>query len=72
MEVTSVSHSNVKCTVEQENSHDGGSGGACTRDSLLTAELVDAEMTAGHSKRTPGKNKAGTFENPGNEKMMAG
>ena len=29
-------------------------------------------MLSGHSKSTPGKNKAGTFENPGNEKMMAG
>ena len=72
MEVTSVSHSNVKCTVEQENSHDGDSGGGCSSDSLLTAELVEAGMMSGHSKGTPGKNKAGTFENSGNEKMMAG
>ena len=59
-------------TIEQESSHDGDGGGACTRDSLLTVKLVDAGMTAGHSKGIPGKNKAGTLENPGNEKMMAG
>ena len=33
--------------------------------------MVEAGMMSGHSKGTPGKNKAGTFENPGNEKMMA-
>ncbi len=71
MEVTSVSHSNVNCTGEQENSHYGDSGGGCSSDSLLTAELVEAGMMSGHSKGTPGKNKVGTFENPGNEKMMA-
>ena len=55
MEVAPVSHSNVKCSVEQESSHDGDGGGGCSSDSLLTTELVDAMMTAGHSKGTPGK-----------------
>ena len=58
-------------TVEQENPHGGNSGGGCSSDSLQTAELVDAGMMSGHSKGTPGKKKAGTSENPGNEKMMA-
>ena len=71
MEVASVSHSNVKCTVEQENSHGGKSSGGCSSDGLQTAELVEAGMMPGHSKGIPGKKKAGTFENPGNEKMMA-
>ncbi len=72
MEVTSVPHSIVSCTAEQESSHDGDGGGGCGSDSLLTTELVDAGMMSGHSKGTPGKKKAGTSENPGNEKMMAG
>jgi hypothetical protein len=55
MEVTSVSHSNVKCTAEQESSHDGDGGGGCSSDGLLTAELVEAEMMSGHSKGTSGK-----------------
>ena len=55
MKVTSVSHSNVNCTVEQENSHDGDSRGDCSKDSLQTAELVDAGMMSGYSKDTPGK-----------------
>ena len=28
-------------------------------------------MMSGHIESTPGKKKAGNFENPGNEKMMA-
>ena len=51
---------------------DGDSGGGCGCKKVQTAELVDAGMTSGHSKGTPGEKKAGTFENPGNEKMMAG
>ena len=59
-------------TVEQENPHGGNSGGGCSSDSLQTAELVEAGLMSGHSKGTPGKKKAGTLENPGDEKMMAG
>ena len=55
MEVTSESHSNVKCTGEQEDSHYGDGGGGCSNDSLLTAEVVEAGMMSGHSKGTPGK-----------------
>ena len=72
IEVAPESHSNVKCTVEQESSHDGDGGGGCGRDNLPNTEAVDAGMMSGHSKGTPRKKKAGTFENPGNEKMMAG
>ena len=72
MEVASVSLSNVNCTVEQKSSHDGDVCGGCTSNSLLTAKLVDAGMTSRHSEGTPLKKYPGTFENPGNEKMMAG
>ncbi len=55
MEATSESRGNVIATVEQENSDGGDSGGDCSNDSLLTAEVVDAGMMPGHSKGTPGK-----------------
>ena len=54
----------MNATVERENPDGGDSGGGYIRDSLQTAEVVEAGMMSGHSKGTPGKNKAGTIDNP--------